>query len=157
LSESEKVTDKILKSLIRLFSKPMPFAKVGIIGKASARSDTKKTNAQIGAIHEFGSPQNNIPQRSFLRVPLEENVQKAIDNFKKQKILNITELVDKLGAAGQSIVQEAFTNGGYGKWEPTKKYIKRVLVEGKDKKTAGDILVDTGQLRDSISYEVVEK
>ena len=138
---NETVNDKGLRNLIKLFSQKMPSVKVGILADHNSRNDGHY-NATIGAIHEFGSPKKRIPMRSFLRVPLMDNLQKAVDKIKKQKTLSITELINQIGLFAVGIVQAAFHNEGYGKWFRTKKQ--------------GNTLVDTAQLRDSISYEVVQ-
>ena len=59
----------------------------------------------------------------------------------------LTKYVEKVGIAGVSVVLQAFDSGGFGTWkslnEKTLKY-----------KKVKQILIETHQLRDSISYEV---
>ncbi len=137
-----------LKKLIKQFSQSIPYAKIGILQEDTGRKGEKyTTNADIGAIHEFGSPSNNIPQRSFLRVPLADKMQVEIDKLAKQKDVSLKDLTYKLGAIGKAVVQGAFMTTGYGQWAPSKRTIGKLN---------GNTLVDTGQLRDSINFEVVE-
>jgi hypothetical protein len=70
-----KGLDQLLKALK---SKP-PLARVGILGDKSVRATegTFQTNAEIGAAHEFGT--TTIPARSFLRVPISQNLQKEME------------------------------------------------------------------------------
>lgn len=130
---------------------------VGILEKESSRGEDAD-NAYIGAIHEFGHFESNIRANSFLRVPLSEEFPERLKDAKLftdtqlrrflEKGNTAEELGNRLGAMAVSTVVEAFTSNGFGKWS-TK--------QGPNKKT-GQILVETGQLRDSISYEVkVEK
>ena len=74
--------DKGLKDLIRILNESAPYAKVGVISssKNAQRSNedgSSKTNAEIGADHEFGT--EKLPQRSFLRIPIAEQMQKILD------------------------------------------------------------------------------
>jgi len=111
------------------------------------------TNAAIGMIHEFGN--SNMPQRSFLRVPIAENLQKKLDSSSAfdQDVLrevlregSIEPWLEKTAVIGENIVLEAFDTGGYGKWPPWR-------TPGYENNT-GQILVDSTQLRNSISSEV---
>ena len=49
-----------------------------------------------------------------------------------------------MGAVGESIVQDAFSTGGFGKWKPSR-------MENKQTKQT---LVETQQLRNSITSDV---
>lgn len=152
----EKFDFTLLKKLIKIFTEKAPYCKVGILGKHFSRADGKLTNAEIGAVHEFGT--DKVPQRSFLRYPIDEFMGEEIKKLDKIKKIGpdmLEKLTYKIGAISKSIVQEGFTNNGFGTWEPTNKWAHNVLM-GADIKTAGNILVDTGQLRDSIDFEVVK-
>lgn len=153
--------EKLLKSL--KVSK-MPTARVGILGakagphqpKSGTKSKDTPTNAMIGAVHEFGSPARGIPQRSFLRVPIADYLQKrmessgAFDFDTVNEVLkqgSVTPWLKKVAVVAESIVLEAFDTGGFGKW-PT-------WAKGYSNNT-GQLLVDTTQLRNSITSEVKE-
>lgn len=144
--------DKLLKALKS--SRP-PVCKIGIIGK-TGRTDGK-SNATIGAVHEFGSPARNIPARSFLRMPLADNLNKKLEaagltseeHLKKViKQGSMKPWMDTVAVIAEAIVLEAFQTGGFGKWAPWKD--PNYTNEG------GMLLVDSGQLRDSISSIVEE-
>lgn len=158
----DKIEDGMLIKMIKDFTlNDGMYVKVGILGEKAARINDLEgksdlTNADIGAIHEFGSKDGRIPARSWLRVPLIDNIQKYMDKLEdkfktKYNFLNtkkiIEPLLNELGLAGVKIVQEGFVTGGYGKWKPSKK-----LKDGDTK--SGDTLVETGQLSQSISMEV---
>lgn len=143
---------KNLNQILKAF-KGVAVAKVGILGQKNARKKSaQKTNAEIGAIHEFGL--NGI-ERSFLRVPISDHLQAYIEKAGKIKPAMLKEIVRegtskpwarKLGIIGEQIVADAFDSGGFGKWKQSDMSRKKV------KQT----LVETQQLRNSISSEVVE-
>ena len=124
--------------------------KVGILGNASGR-DGGITNAEIGAKHEFGSLSEGIPRRSFLNDPL---VEKRKDFVKAEAKIIADNLAEKNGIKkifrkAEEIIQQAFATGGFGKWTPLSQ--KTI-----DQKGRSSILINTAQLRKSISSEVEE-
>lgn len=113
------------------------------------------TNAEIGAVHEFGN--STHPQRSFLRVPLMDRLNKELQDsgsFDKETlrdvIINGTVVpwLKKVAVVAEGIVAGAFDTGGYGKWAQWK--------NPSYQNNTGNILVDTTQLRNSITSEVKE-
>ncbi len=150
-----EMNTKGLDQLIKAFKGDLPKARVGILGSKGARTDSKigSTNASIGAIHEFGT--STMPQRSFLRVPLAEHLQKKMESsgaFDKSVLAqvikqgSVLEWMKKMAVLAESIVAEAFATKGFGKWPAwrTAGYTNK----------GNTLLVDTGQLRDSITSEV---
>lgn len=143
--------DKGLKSLLKALKGDLPTAKVGILGNKNGRRD-EGSNATIGAKHEFGSA--GVVQRSFLRVPITDNMQEYLDKsgaFDKDALArvikegSIIEWVKKIGVIAETIVSDGFASGGFGKWAPWRPGYQN---------NTGQILVDTAQLRDSITSEV---
>lgn len=127
-----------------------PVTKVGIIGSKASRQGFN--NAEIGMRHEFGV---GVPKRSFLRAPIIDQLQAKLDQagFDGQTVFDdasqtgdLSQLVKEIGFVGEMVVGEGFQTGGFGKWEKH--------ADGYVNNT-GMILVDTTQLRDSISSEVV--
>ena len=116
---------------------------------------TMITLAQLGATHEYGAPDANIPQRSFLRIPLSKNskeIFKVMEKDLKFSEINTDKALGKLGAKGQSIVLEAFSTQGNGKWEALR---PDTIKNRKDKGVSGvSILRDTSQLMQGITFEV---
>ncbi|WP_298036430.1 hypothetical protein [uncultured Campylobacter sp.] len=122
---------------------------VGVTAKSNARSD-ELTNADLAMIHEFGSPAHNIPERSFLRKPLINNAE-AVANLAKNAIgkfiageMSAAEALGVIGEEAKGISKEAVTNGISPALKPAT--IKR--------KKSSKPLIDTGQLLNSITYEV---
>lgn len=156
MPSSVKVTGDIkgLDQLLKNVSTKL-VAKVGIFG-GSREEGESATNADIGAIHEFGSFSKDLPRRSFLKDPI---TLKRKELLKKAKEL-ITANIDKdggdkkifelLGIFGESIVQEAFESGGFGTWDPISK--KTI-----NKKGSSQILIDSSQLRKSITSKTEKR
>lgn len=108
------------------------------------------TIAQVGAIHEYGF--GNNPVRSFLRVPFSFKADEINDFIANQfsKVFEGMSSEKALGLVGlkaRNISVEAFSTDGFGSWEP----IKRSTIKAKG---SSKTLIDTGTLRNSISYVV---
>ena len=106
--------------------------------------------AVIGAVHEFGSADGTIPERSFLRVPLRQNAEdfKSVWRAQISKVvegeLSMHQVMSQLGARAVAVSQEAISEGiAPGNAEST---VKR--------KGSSKPLIDTGQLRQSITFIV---
>jgi hypothetical protein len=132
-----------------------PMARVGILG-SSPRSDSDLTNAQVGACHEFGT--SKLPERSFLRIPIQERMRPELEAsgfFTSEALVNIAEagslvpVMQKVAILAEGIVADAFDTGGFGRWLP-------LSPKTLEKKRVHQILVETQQLRNSITSEVVE-
>ena len=139
---TDKLDDRELQKIIKELKQRIPDIKVGVLGKYAAR-DESINNAELAAIHEFGT--DTIPERSFLRMPIFTRLPKVLEGIEKQKKLNVREMSEKIGASAVAMVIAAFASSGFGEWPRSKKGINGM---------ANDTLIDTGQLRDSISYEV---
>jgi phage gpG-like protein len=166
-----KLETKGLDQLLKALKAKPPVARVGILGEKTNRIEGKKTltfaevqslstprkggnvptNAEIGASHEFGTSQ--LPQRSFLRVPLTDRLQKemeasgALDKAVLAEVIrsgSVVPWLKKVAVLAEGIVIQAFATGGYGKWKPSDMRHKKVHMT----------LVETQQLRNSITSEV---
>jgi hypothetical protein len=141
---------KTLDQLIKAFKNKLPTAYVGVLADKNAR-EGDGSNAAIGWKHEFG--EDGLPIRSFLRVPLTNQLQRSLDRkgfFEPNMLQQIAQagtiesLIQKLGIAGVDTVLEAFKTGGFGMWQPSNMAYKKVH----------QTLVETGQLRRSIEFEI---
>jgi hypothetical protein len=175
---ADELDDKLLRRVAKDFTDSEGiYVKVGIIGEKAVRlnmeGESDLTNADIGAIHEFGSEDGqHPPKRSFLITPITDHLKPYLDKlgdnpFKRFGKIGYEDLMNKwmkeIGLACKKISQKAFTNEGYGLWKTSQRVqanINRNLKDGmsiaKADKTSGDTLVDTAQLRDSIDFEVVK-
>lgn len=146
-----------LTKLLKAFSK-MPVIKIGVLAgstRQGAKGKTQKTNAYIGAVHEFGSPAQGIPARSWLRVPITTRLDKrllsanALDEAMVKEIVKTGSLYSfalRVAVFSESIVLEGFATGGFGEWKRSN------MARKKNHQT----LVETQQLRDSVTSEVKE-
>lgn len=143
---------KKLDAVIRSLESP-PKIKLGILG-SNSRKNSGTTNAAVGAAHEYGT--KDIPQRSFLRMPIsfryENNLRSsgAFDPGVMDSHLasgDMRQFIEKMAIVAKATVLEAFDTGGFGQWQPLS---DKTL----DQKKTKQILVETQQLRNSISYEI---
>ena len=126
--------------------------KTGIFEEESTRSDGK-SNTQIGLDHEFGT--SKVPKRSFLRVPFFLKRKELFDNAKLflaegLEKGDLTGFYQKVSGECLNIVIGAFNSGGYGTWQKLSQ--RTIDTKGNDK-----ILIDSGQLKDSIKSKVVKR
>ena len=125
---------------------------VGIFGGKGSRKGGALTNADVGAIHEFGSFSRGIPARSFLRMPIRFKTARIMKEAGK-KFLELFSAHRKnifwesLGIAAEGVIQEAFSTGGYGKWP-------KLAAATAKRKGSDAILIVTAQLRRSIASRV---
>lgn len=133
-----------------------PYAKIGILGAKGARRGGGPTNAEIGAAHEYGAPEKGLPVRSFLRMPLTDQLPKELDSsdiFGDDELSEVVKTgsllpwLKRVAVLAEGIVKKSFTNNGWGRWAPWK--------NGYTSAT-GQILKDTTQLEGSITHEVVD-
>ena len=136
------------------------YVDIGILGSTNKTVEGGLTLAGIGAVHEFGTDRAGrgnsvtIPERSFIRMPLETG-QDDIEKTVKPKLKALMEKGDikgifkLIGIAGEKRIQEAFETGGFGEWRDIKQSTK-------DAKGSDSILIDIGAagLRGSISSKV---
>lgn len=106
--------------------------------------------AMIAAVHEFGCPERNIPERSFLRAGIRRGTPKFrllnVDSLKKvlRGEMTIEQALDKLGVVAAGEVKREFVVGTFA---PLKQATK-------DRKGSSRPLIDTGQLRQSITHQI---
>ena len=131
--------------------------KVGVLGSKVNRKqgDTTQTNAEIGFKHEFGSYQENVPQRSFLRMPLNDKVAEILEMVKLGGLLlhlvagDIKQVFKLIGVACENIIGNAFETSGFGNWKSLTAYtIARKIQHNPDP------LINTRQLQRSITSKV---
>jgi hypothetical protein len=151
--ETIYINTKGLDQLIKALNGSIPHARVGILGDKNSRDGKANSNATVGAAHEFGT--SSLPIRSFLRVPISENLQRYLEKagaftpeafalVLKQK--SLMPWMRKIAVLAESIVADAFDSGGFGKWTPS----------NMDYKKNHQTLVETQQLRNSVTSEVKE-
>lgn len=115
--------------------------------------DVSQTNASIGLAHEKGVASRNLPRRSWLEVPLQDHLPEHFAKIGAEMMKKIVEEnreqdYEELGIVAEQIIQQGFETGGYGKWPDIKE-------ETKTRKGSSAILIDSGQLRKSITHDVI--
>ena len=140
-----------LKKAIEALLKENIEINVGILDDpkgSDVSAKTKKTGSplkvvDVAAIHEFGAPKKNIPQRSFLLSTFEAKKAVWAKAFKTllgrvSSAIELDNSLEQFGQLMQRDVRLKFTNN---QWKPLK-YRK------------GNPLLDSGQLRRSVSYQI---
>jgi len=151
MSRNVKHDTKILDTLEKIMRRNKATVKIGIIGDGVAREDGDISNAEVGAIHEFG--QGDLPVRSFLRMPLNEKLGEAVEKDgispetmrEAVKSRGLKKMLKRIGLLAETIIGDAFDTGGFGEWE------KSDFSRKKNEAT----LVEEQELRNSISSEVI--
>lgn len=145
---------KDLSSLENLFKNlgKKNVTQVGIFGTKGSRKKGVSSNADIGVVHEFGSVSKNIPDRSFLRMPIRMKAKKIMKEAGKKFFEMFSKSNKKvfwqnLGIAAEGVIAEAFSTGGFGKW----KAIKETTAK---RKGTTAILTHTAQLKRAIASRV---
>lgn len=152
---------KLMKAL-----KSLPHKNV-LVGIPSDKSNRKAevgekadiTNAELGYIHEYGAPEKNIPARPFLIPGVEEVKPQVIKYFKEAgkaavegNITQIEKYFHMAGLAAQNTVRAKINNGDF---EPLSEVTLRL--RRSRGRTGTRPLIDTGQLRNSITYVIRNK
>ena len=121
---------------------------VGILASEGKHQDSESTVAEIGYKHEFGLV--GMPERSFIRSTINGQARdiKTVIRSQYKKVLDgsITtkEGLGILGSFTAGLIQEKFTDND---WAPNSEKTQA-------KKGSATPLIDTGQLRQSISFKV---
>ncbi len=125
--------------------------------KGGRKSGEAMNNAALAYIHENGSDRAHIPPRKFMK-PGVENAKEAVTKQLKAAakaawrgdVGGVDRNCNKAGQEAANSIRAMFTPGN-NDWKPVTAATQRA--KGKDKTTT---LVDTGQLRKSITYVVKE-
>jgi phage gpG-like protein len=147
---------KLAKAVQALTSKEVL---VGIPSEAAPRRGSKINNATLGYIHDTGSPAANIPARPFLGPGILQAKDRILSRLKKMGESAIkgvpTSVEDGLNAIGLIAVNSVRAKIQSGPFAPlAKSTIRARLRRGR---TGVRPLIDTGQLRNSITYVLRDK
>ena len=145
LKKSQELLENLNKAQTLSVAVGLPREKVGgeIYGDGT-------TILEVGASHEYGI---GLPVRSWLRMPLAFKV-KDLDSTITSQFKDVFDgktRVEKglnlVGAKARNIILEAFRTSGWGTWPD-------ITQETKDLKGSSKILIDTGTLRNSVTWVV---
>lgn len=154
---------------------------------ADRKEDDSPNNATLGYIHEFGSPAQGIPPRPFLNTGVEDSIPAVMPVLKSAALAaldgsesGVNRYLNRAGTLARDSVKGKFETGEFAPLKPStirnrhkqrgdknmrageKKYLQamsELAMTASDAQTYADIkpLVNTGQLRNSISYVVRKK
>ncbi|HLH04953.1 MAG TPA: hypothetical protein VKX25_19450 [Bryobacteraceae bacterium] len=135
---------------------------VGVTEERSDRDDPEAGtlgNASLAYIHEHGSPVQNIPARPFLEPGIQAAKERVAGMFEKAaqaaldgKEAAAVQALDKAGLIAQNTVRARITSGPFAPLAQATLAARR-----RRGRTGTKPLIDTGQLRNSITYVVREK
>jgi hypothetical protein len=126
-----------------------PKVYVGIPSSNNARQGASN-NATIAAVHEMGAPSRGIPARPFLIPTMQNNAEKyttlMAQGFRNalQDKEKAAEVYEKIGLVASSDVKDYIVSGQFVP-------LKQSTI---DRKGSSKPLIDTSEMRNSISYEV---
>lgn len=125
--------------------------KIGLMGQDADRDDDSPLdNIDIGLVNEFGSGDGRVPERSFLRSTADaqrEQIAQAKERLWDQIVrgtLTVRQALGQLGAWHRGQVQQTIVRLNEPPNAPST--IAR--------KGSSNPLIDTGQLRRAVNYEV---
>lgn len=151
------VTTKLIKDVdLRVFDelkRRLIGERVVKVGFPQGKTEADGTPvALIAATHEFGSPERGIPERSFLRSGMRENQEKYVRLNKVNLVrilrgqLTSEQALGQLGEMAKGDVQQKIRSGDFTPLKPSTV----------DRKGSSKPLIDTGQMVQSVSYELGE-
>lgn len=131
-----------------------PYVKVGVQSDAPEHQDVHGHTSPmqlIAAVHEFGAPSVGVPERSFIRSTMDEE-ESELSELSKKVSINVIDgkwtMEKGLGIIGlkiKSLIQGKITS-------ITEPPLKEATIKAKG---SSKPLIDSGQLRASITHEVV--
>lgn len=134
---------------------------IGIPEDESSREDEDITNAELLFIHTNGSPINNVPARPVIEPALREDSERLSSMLGKAFVYALqgkfefaSEQLKKTGMRGQNVTRAWFTNPK-NNWPPNAPSVVRAKL--KKGSTNPRPLIDTGELRRSITYVIYER
>ena len=163
-----KSSDAVLKALAKLKKTEVL---VGI-PEGSTREDTPLTNAELGFIHENGSPASGIPARPFLvpgvahgRPEIREHLEAAVKAAYRGKARESSAELEQAGSVAESAVKKEISTADFAPLKPStiaNRNKSRGTVGKRENEKAGSEefgqsvrpLINIGWLRDSITHLV---
>lgn len=133
------------------------------------------TNAQLGYIHENGSPDNNVPARPFLMPGIRAVHPKIVDQLRdagkaalEGNSAGVLKALERSGIIAQNSVRAQFVDNDWEALADTTLNRRPVIARddegkpakhGKSRQERGAVnpLLDRGELRKSITYVVERK
>jgi hypothetical protein len=146
--------DRGMKAMVRRFKRDQrgPYVTVGIQGtEASQTREFGQTNVAIAAVHEFGSRDGHIPQRSFLRSTMDRE---------HSRLLKLLEMgVKKTALTGADVTMTLSTVGEVARAACVRTIDQSIGLKPNapatiKRKRSTTPLIDEGILKRSITWKV---
>lgn len=145
---------KILRDLDRVDN---AHADIGLFEDAPPRDDSELTQAQIGAVHEFGAQVRHgetttvIPERSWLRSNHDKNVAKynrQLDEQYSKVLAGRANVISALTAFAEKVASDVRRNITELRSPPN-------APSTVERKGSSNPLIDTGSMRNAVSGRVI--
>lgn len=126
------------------------YVKIGYLADSEKHKNSNATVAEVAIAMEYGVPDKNIPARPFFSTSFDKHREKYEKKIRQYVNLiyagrmNVRRSLSLLGAEAKGDVQK---NIREGRWEPLS---ERTIA----KKGSSQPLIDTGQMRASVQYEI---
>lgn len=151
---------KAFRDTIRKFNREGARVKVGIFASGKPRSDDSAlTNAEIGAVHEFGAPDAGVPARPWLKPAIQKHAEeynRALEGVVKTAMEGGSVLpgLGRIGAKAAADVKAYIVAG-----EPPQNLAPSTLARKQAKTAKGSTgtpkaLIDTSQMLNAITFKV---
>lgn len=148
MSASIRDTDKGLAHRLEGLRKSSGTVAVGVLSSMVGKGHGGTTLYDVAAANEFGT--SSIPERSFLRGTIDAHRGKIVAFCRKQAIevvrqdISVDVALGRIGLFVQGLIQQRIAAG-----IPPENAESTIAAKGSSKP-----LIDSGQLRASIAYEV---
>ena len=149
-------TKKVYKAITALALEQVYFGIPQAKGPRKNDDDSPITNAEIGYINEFGSPERNIPARPHLIPGIRGNKETLVGYM---KVVGVAALkgdfqareraLNAAGLSGQNAVRRMITTGPFIPLSPV-----TIAIRACRGRTGTKPLMDTGQYRAAITYVI---
>lgn len=140
---------------------------VGVPDTGAGRREGEISNASLAYIHENGAPEANIPARPFLKPGIKNAHRDIVASLKKAgqfalagKPQAVDRQLHRTGMIGRDAVKRKITEGPFVPLKQATIDARRKRSKGsryrRKATTAVDVkpLIDTGQMRNAISYVI---
>jgi len=167
MTKGVTVIDRGWNKIVRIFKQGGDMAVYTGIQSDGVQEHEGITNAELGAIHEFGAPSKGIPERSFLRAPFDKHKNSYLRILKKgAQAMSEGRATkeDVLGIIGEKIQANSVRAIDNGIMPMRKQARRRRLIRFKDGKRYSKItrktskpLIDTGAMKQSIRWVIKKR
>lgn len=141
--ERDRGLNKLRREVARLASQPG--VKVGVVGDKASQDHGGITIGELAAVHEYGSPKNGIPQRSFIGSTMDANQGRILDAMGRgmgdvlEGGTSSAALLTRIGETQVNAIRERMRAG----------------ISPATQKNTHVPLIDTQKLLDAIGFELV--